>query len=111
VLRKVIFDEGHADDPVVQRERENYESGRLVSTDFFADLVHAKFRELEDGGVDAVLGGWPRSVEQAEGLMPKLVAAYGKENVHAFLIDIPEEVYRDRSAKRLWASPASDGTG
>lgn len=101
VLRKVLFDPARMSDPATKAERDNYESGRLVSTEFFADLVHEKFRELEEGGVDAVLGGWPRSVEQAEGLMPKLLKAYGSENVHAFLIDIPEEVYRERSEKRL----------
>lgn len=101
ILGKALKDPARQQDPIVIAERAKYDSGQLVSMDFFVSEVVAKLQRLEEHRLSGVLSGWPRDMQEAEAVMPHIIAAFGSENVKAILIDMPKEVSMHRTAMRL----------
>lgn len=104
ILNQIVHDPARQQDPEIRVERERYDTGQLVSDAFFEKAMQAHIAELEKRKVSCVFGGAPRTLGQAKSFVPQLLAAYGKENVHGFLIDLSEEESRHRSASRATCS-------
>ncbi|PIR98463.1 MAG: hypothetical protein COT88_01400 [Candidatus Colwellbacteria bacterium CG10_big_fil_rev_8_21_14_0_10_41_28] len=79
--------------------------GDIIDSRKILPLVREKIFEIsKDNGI--VLSGSPRTTLEAmgdsetEGIMKILEGIYGKENIHVFKIEIPEEVSIERNSKR-----------
>ena len=100
LLRVVLYDPARQEDPVIKAERERFDTGVLVTPSFIVDLLRSHLMSLAAAGVSCVIGGSPRTMGEAEALLPELIAAYGPANVHCVLLDTPLEVCKARSLAR-----------
>ncbi|HHE76875.1 MAG TPA: hypothetical protein ENL27_02760 [Candidatus Parcubacteria bacterium] len=83
-------------------EKKLWETGLLCSPPFVVHLASQKIKELYEEGKNLVIAGSPRTVYEAEKLMPLLKELYGKENIKVVLIEIsPEETIFRNSHRRI----------
>lgn len=100
VLRSMFYDPANAGNESVQAERALLESGKLVTPSFVVETLRQHLANLKESGTSCVLGGSPRTMAEAEGIMPGLVEAYGAGNIFAFLLDVPIDTCRERNVVR-----------
>src|SRR3990172_6787858 len=74
-------------DPDVRREKENFDTGKLLTPSWTLKIVAKKTKEIRGSGFNIVFSGSPRTMFEAfgddknEGLVAVLEKLYGKENV------------------------------
>lgn len=100
IVGQIVHDPANQGDPVIVAERERYDSGQLMTPSFVIDVLRDHLAQLAETRTSCVLGGSPRTLGEAESLVPALVAGFGKENIHCVLIDIPREVSDERNRRR-----------
>jgi adenylate kinase len=84
-----------------KKERDIYNSGQLNSFPWVANLVTQASHKYFEDGEGLVFSGSPRSLFEAEKLVPQLINDYGKENVVAILLDVDDEDSIVRNSKRI----------
>lgn len=84
-----------------QREKEIYASGKLNTFTWVARLVKEAAREYAQSGQGIVFSGSPRSLYEAEELMPQLLEDYGQDKVLAILLNIDDDLAVKRNGGRL----------
>ena len=105
-LRAILFDPANQNDPFIKKEREMNESGILNTTSWVLGLFKKAAEKISNAGMSIVYSGSPRTMFEAfgdaenEGLVSFLQKAYGKENVHAFYLDIKPEIASARNTIR-----------
>lgn len=101
ILQVILNDPARQAEPDAIENKRRFDTGELVTDEFFESAMHAHIADLEARKVSCVFGGAPRTVGQAHTFMPQLVASYGAENVHAIMLDLTEEMCRQRTTHRL----------
>ena len=91
---------GDANDPTIKQEKDNFESGKLVTPEVVVGWISEKIRGLASGGVGIVFSGSPRTVYEGEKEMPIFDELYGRENVKVFNLDIGESESVERNSHR-----------
>lgn len=81
--------------------RKAFETGQLVSPQLVKKLLTRKIEELHKYGASIVLSGSPRTMFEAENILPLLYKLYGRKNVTAFVIKVPPEESIKRNSNRL----------
>jgi len=84
----------------VSKEKKLWEGGILCSPPFVTYLVKENIRKLAEQGKSLILAGSPRTVYEAERVVPLLKELYGQENIKVFLIDISAEETIFRNSHR-----------
>ena len=83
-------------------EKKLWKSGSLCDPPFVVYLVKQEIKKLFEQGKNLVIAGSPRTVYEAENIMPVLENLYGTENIKVVLIDIsPEETIFRNSHRRI----------
>ena len=83
-------------------EKKIWTEGKLCSPPFVTQLVKKYVRELSCQGENLVLAGSPRTVYEAEQIIPLLKELYGADNIKVVLIDIsPKETIYRNSHRRI----------
>ena len=77
-----------------------WKSGELNSPPFVTYLVRREITRLADEGENIILSGSPRTMYEAENLMPLLEELYGKENIKIGMLEISAEVTIFRNTHR-----------
>jgi len=86
----------------VLEEKKLWKEGKLCDPPFVAYLVQKRIRELFEQGKNLVIAGSPRSVYEAEKILPVLKELYKPENIRVILINIsPEETIFRNSHRRI----------
>lgn len=88
----------------VKEAKRAFETGQLISPEFVLKVLSEKIIELHSYGASLVFSGSPRTMFEAEQIIPQLIELYGKENLYAFVIKVPEEVSIKRNSNRLMCS-------
>jgi len=85
----------------ILEEKKLWEEGKLCSPLFVADLVEEKIKELSVMGKNLVLSGSPRTLQEAEKIMPLIEQLYGIDNIKIFFIKITaqETIFRNSHRK------------
>jgi adenylate kinase len=84
------------------KEKKLWEKGKLCSPPFVTYLVIEKIKELKKARKNLVLSGSPRTLYEAERVIPVLEKLYGKKNIMCFFLDIsPEETIFRNSHRRI----------
>lgn len=96
-IQKIVHDPARADDPIIQEHRKVFESGVLNDPTWVRQLIHERVGTLAAEGKSLVFSGSPRTLEEAEDIIPFLASLYGKEHLVPVLIEISEDsaVYRN----------------
>jgi len=88
------------DDKILQREKEIFKSGKLVTPEIVKKIVIERVHELAQAGKGIVFSGSPRTVPEAKEEIPVFEQLYGKENVYVVYIALSEEEVIRRNSKR-----------
>lgn len=100
---KIIEDKlAHADpnDPVLAREKELRDSGKLCTPSVVLGWVLEKARVLASQNMGISFSGSPRTLLEAEGEMPVFDELYGRENIKIFHLNVSEEESVKRNVSR-----------
>jgi adenylate kinase len=85
-----------------QKEKKLWEGGKLCDPPFVAYLIIEKIKELAKTGKNLVLSGSPRTLYEAERVIPVLEKIYGAKNIKVFFLEIsPEETIFRNSRRRI----------
>lgn len=109
-LRKLLNNQKFKNDKDIQKERKLNESGKLNTPAWVLEVILSQVSELAKLGQSVVFSGSPRNVYEAfgdtdhQGLLSFLGKKYGKENVHIFFLDIPDETTVKRNTHRTICS-------
>lgn len=102
---KVIEDKfasASPDDPVIQQEIKNNRGGILNDPKLVSEWMKERIQQLSDAGTSIVFSGSPRTLYEAEQLMPFIEELYSRGNIKIFQIEISdEESIKRNSARRM----------
>jgi adenylate kinase len=83
-------------------EKKLWETGALCSVPFVFHLIEKRIKELHQEGENLILSASPRTIDEAEKLIPLLKGLYGEENIRVIVLDIqPEETLFRNSHRRI----------
>ncbi len=86
----------------IDKEKNLWEKGELCDPPFVVYLIKGKIKNLFGEGKSLVIAGSPRTVYEAEKIVPFLKEVYGIENIKVVLIEIsPEETIFRNSHRRI----------
>jgi len=114
-LEQFVHEPKNQNDPVVQEERKNFDTGLLCSPPFVLKLVREKTQEVSRAGFGIVYSGSPRTIYEAfgdgqtEGLIATLEKEYGKANIKPFFLEIDPKESIKRNKVRLVCSKCRTG--
>jgi adenylate kinase len=103
-LESVVHDQVRQKEAIIRRERELFDAGKLNSPSFvFREIAHRaeKFAESDLG---IVFSGSPRTMHEAEKLVPLLERWYGKKKIFVFELRLPPQGTLERNSKRMVCS-------
>lgn len=81
-------------------EKDIWKKGILCDPPFVTFLVLKEVKKIFEEGKNIIFSGSPRTLYEAEKIMPVIEELYGKENIRTFLIEISEETTVFRNTHR-----------
>lgn len=101
ILEHVVHDSNLLSDPIIKRERELFDSGILCTPEWVTDLVGQKIKELSLKGKGIVFSGSPRTMHEAEKIIPILENLYSKEKIYILRLLLKPEssIFRNSNRK------------
>ena len=109
LLEAIWHDPKRQKEAVVKRERALFDSGKLNDPAFVLGEVAKKTKELAKSGVGIVYSGSPRTMFEAEGLVPEIERLYGKSKIFFFLLDVDPKDSIARNSRRLLCNYCKTG--
>lgn len=100
----LVHDPERQREKLVKRERALFDNGILMTPSFVLKEVTDNVRKLRKAGWGIIFSGSPRTMYEANGLLPVLDKLYGKKNIYVFLLNLPSESSIKRNGKRLMCS-------
>lgn len=109
VIERTVHNPRNAGDPVIRREKENFDTGILCTPEWVLMLVGEKIKEIAGhGDKGLVFSGSPRTIYETEGDKEKntpgiisfLEKIFDKENIFALRLDISEKSSIFRNSHR-----------
>jgi len=86
----------------ILKEKDLWEKGILCSPPLVSYLIKKKIRECHDQGKNLVMAGSPRTLFEAQDLIPFLEDIYAREKIKMLLLDIsPEQTLFRNSRRRI----------
>lgn len=101
LLRAILSDESLKNDPVIKRERKLNDDGILNTPSWVLSTLKKRVGFMAKMGYGIVFSGSPRTLYEAEGLVPYLEKLYGRNNVYAINLKVPFSVAEKRNRARL----------
>lgn len=109
-IEQVVHDPANKNNRTIQRERKNFDSGKLCTPSWVLKITRDKTKDLAKAGFGLVFSGSPRTLFEAfgdgknEGLIGVLEKNYGKKNVMPFLLKVASKTSVKRNSSRLVCS-------
>lgn len=109
-LEQLVNDPEQQSDPIIQREKANFDAGKLCTPEWVLKIVREKVSHLSNAGFSLAFSGSPRTVfeafgdEQNESLLSLFEKEFGKENILVFLLNVAPETSILRNSRRLICS-------
>ncbi len=101
VLEQTVHDTALQNDSVIKREREFFDNGILCTPEWVSDIVEGKIKELSAKGKGLVFSGSPRTLSEAEKILPLLIGLYKKEKIYVIrlLVNPETSIFRNSNRK------------
>ncbi len=99
-IEKIVHDESKKDDPIIQRERQLFDSGILCTPEWVTEMVKKVVVDLRQAGQGIIFSGSPRTLYEAGQIIPLLEELYSQSNIHIFEIKVKPEMSIFRNTKR-----------
>lgn len=106
-LEGILRAPGATKDPVLKREKENFDSGKLLTPSWVLSITRKETERIAKAGYNIVYSGSPRTLFEAfgegktKGLLETLTKLYGKQNISVVLLDVRDETSIKRNSHRL----------
>jgi adenylate kinase len=103
-LESLWYDPRRQKEALVRRERKLFEEGKLNTPSFVLGEVSKAVRKTAGRGLGIVFSGSPRTMHEAEHLIPLLEKLYGRKKVFFFFLDVDPKDSIERNTKRRLCS-------
>ena len=109
-IEQVVHDSANRKNKIIQREKINFDSGKLCTPAWVLKITIDKIKELSRAGFGLVFSGSPRTVFEAfgddvnEGVISVLEKLYGKKNIAPVLLRVAPKTSILRNSSRLVCS-------
>lgn len=101
LLESVVHDPKLQKDPAIRRERDLFDSGKLMTPAFVFREVQKHVKAIASTGWGIVFSASPRTFYEAKGMLPLLEKLYGRKNIFAFLLSVSPATSIERNSKRF----------
>src|SRR3989344_6135817 len=92
VCEAFVHDPKRQANKVVKRERKLFDTGILMSPRFVFSIISSEVKRIAKAGVGVVFSGSPRTMYEAERLIPVLEKLYGRKNIFVFALDLSDSL-------------------
>jgi len=99
-LENLVHDPARQKEKLIQKEKKNFDTGKLLTPSFVFREVASAAKKIADADMGIVFSGSPRTMYEAEHLLPVLNKLYGKK-IFVFILEIPEATSVKRNGSRL----------
>ncbi len=103
-LEEYVNDPKNQKSKITQREKKLFNDGKLLTPSFVLNIVKNKTKTIARANFGIIYSGSPRTIYEAEGLLPVLEKLYKKSNIFVFILKVPAEVSLKRNSNRLVCS-------
>lgn len=110
-MEQTVHDPANVNDPVIQKQRKNFDTGKLCDPAWAYNIVAEQTRRIHGSDLGIVFSGSPRTELEAftaeggtRGLVDLLEDLYGRDNVHVIYLKIKPETTVYRNSNRLLCS-------
>lgn len=109
-IESLFNDKKNLKNPVLKREKENFEKGKLCTPSWVLDIVKVATDKIYKSGFSLVFSGSPRTLFEAvgdennEGLIDYLIKRFKRKNIFVFFLKVSEKDSFLRNKKRLICS-------
>lgn len=103
-LESLWYDPKRQKEALIKRERKLFEEGKLNTPSFVLSEVSKAVRKTAQKNLGIVFSGSPRTMYEAERLVPILEKLYGKSNVFFFFLAVDPKDSIERNSKRRLCS-------
>lgn len=100
LIEKTVHDPRLLGDPLIQRERKLFDSGILCTPEWITEIIQDEIRHLASKRKSVILSGSPRTLFEAERIVPFLEELYGKDRIIIFRIHVSSETSIFRNSHR-----------
>ncbi|MEX0887774.1 MAG: hypothetical protein WDZ67_00090, partial [Patescibacteria group bacterium] len=90
-----------ADDPLIQEQEKIYFGGKLNTPEWVAGLVAERIRFYSGRKQCVIFSGSPRTLYEAQTILPLLEECYGRERLLVIEIEVSSKTARERSLTRI----------
>lgn len=101
ILRSIFSDPVEMRKPVNQREKKINDAGILNTPSWVVGVLKHRIRAVAEMDYGLVFSGSPRTLYEAERIVPFLEKLFGKRNVKFFLLKVPFKTAARRNRVRL----------
>ncbi|MDP3947315.1 MAG: nucleoside monophosphate kinase [bacterium] len=99
-IEQVVHDPANRANKIIERERRLFDTGFLCTPSWVRRVVEKKTREVARAGLGIIYSGSPRTLPEAEALIPLLLKLYGKKRVLPFELKVRPETSHFRNGNR-----------
>lgn len=103
-LELVVHDPLRNRSAVIRRERKLFDSGRLMTPSFVLREIVKHVKVIAKTGHGVIFSGSPRTIYEAEGLLPILETLYDKRRIFVFVLTMREKLSIERNSRRIICS-------
>lgn len=103
-LEAIVYDRERRTEKIIKRERVLFDTGKLMTPRFVLREVAQEAKRIRKSGLGIVFSGSPRTMYEADRLMPALKRLYEKKNIFVFVLDMPAKFSIRRNGKRMTCS-------
>jgi len=102
----LLYAPGALKDPVLQRERKNFDTGKLCTPSWILKTIKQATEKIAQSGQNIVYSGSPRTMFEAfgdsrhQGLIALLNKLYGRKNILILKLNIPDKISIKRNSER-----------
>lgn len=99
-IERVVQDPANQKKAIIRKEHKLFKSGYLNTPSWVFKTVKEEVVRMSKAREDIVFSGSPRTLFEAEHLIPLLEKLYGRRNIKFFSLDVPKDVAVDRNLAR-----------
>jgi len=99
-IEHTVHDLDRQKEKTIQKERELFDKGYLNTPLWVFNIVKNEITRMSKAKEDIVFSGSPRTLSEAEHLVPLMEKLYGRKNIKFFSLDVPKDVAVNRNVAR-----------
>jgi adenylate kinase len=100
-LESIVHDPKRQNNAIIKRERKFFDSGKLLTPSFITREIIGTVKKIDRADWGIVFSGSPRTMYEAEHLLPVLERLYGKKNIFIFELSVSGASSIHRNGARL----------